>query len=149
MAETIVTGYDGRNTAPGVLARAIELAAGGNLIVVVDEYMPVDPNFALVSYAPATAEIPLVGGDATVPPVLEPIVEKAKAQLAAAGARAQFAWGTGEPARLIVDTAKEHHATKIVIGKDHHSFFGKLFGENVEAEVKREAGSSCEVVVVE
>jgi nucleotide-binding universal stress UspA family protein len=146
MADTIVTGYDGEKTAGQVLAKAIELAAGGELVVVVDEFMPVDPNFAVVSYAPATANIPLVGADDTVPPVLEPIVDRAKAQLAAAGARARFVWGAGDPARLIVDTAKDEKATKIVIGKDHHSFFGKLFGDDVEAEVKREA--SCEVVVV-
>ena len=146
MAETVVTGYDGKSHSEQVLAKAIELAAGGELVVVVDEYMPVDPNFAVVSYAPAVADVPLVGGDETVPPVLEPIVDKARAQLDAAGARARFAWGAGEPARLIVDTAKDARATKIVIGADHHSFFGKLFGEDVEAEVKREAG--CEVVVV-
>jgi nucleotide-binding universal stress UspA family protein len=146
MAETIVTGYDGESRAEQVLAKAIELTAGGELVVVVDQYMPVDPNFAVVSYAPAEADIPLVGGDDTVPPVLEPIVDKARAQLDAAGARARFVWGAGDPARLIVDTAKDVKATKIVIGKDHHSFLGKLFGEDVEAEVKREAG--CEVVVV-
>jgi len=147
VAETIVVGYDGKSLAEQVLARAIELAAGGELIVVVDEFMPVDPNFAVVSYAPQEADIPLVGGDDTVPPVLEPIVDKAKAQLETAGVKARFAWGSGDPARLIVDTAKDAGATKIVIGKDHHSFLGRLFGEDVEAEVKREAG--CEVVVVE
>ncbi len=147
MAETIVVGYDGKNHAEQALAKAIELAAGGELIVVVDEYMPVDPNYAVVSYAPQEVDIPLVGGDDTVPPVLEPIVDRAKAQLAAAGVKARFAWGSGDPARLIIDTAKDAKATKIVIGKDHHSFLGKLFGEDVEAEVKREAG--CEVVVVE
>ena len=149
VTETIVTGYDGRDTAPGVLAKAIELAAGGELVVVVDEYMPVDPNFAVVSYAPGVVDVPVVGGDDNMPPALEPIVAEAKAQLAAAGVSARFAWGAGDPARLIVDTAKDAKASKIVIGKDHHSFFGKLLGENVEAEVKREAGSGCEVVVVE
>ena len=148
MGETIVTGYDGTDAAPGVLAKAIELAAGGELVVVVAESLPVNPEFAVVSYAPGVVDIPVVGGTDDMPPVLEPIVEKAKAQLQAAGATARFQWGAGDPARLIINTAKDSHASKIVIGKDHHSFFGKLFGEDVEAEVKREAGSSCEVVVV-
>ena len=51
------------------------------------------------------------------------------------------------PARLIVDAARDHGATKIMIGADHHGFLGRLFGDDVEAEVKREAG--CEVVVVD
>lgn len=149
MTETIVIGYDGTDTAPGVLAKAIELSAGGDLVVVVGENMPVNPNFAVVSYAPGVVDVPLVGGSDDIPPVLEPVVEKAKAQLQAAGARARFAWGAGDPARLIVDAAKDSKASKIVIGKDHHSFFGKLLGNDVEAEVKREAGSGCEVVVVD
>jgi nucleotide-binding universal stress UspA family protein len=147
VADTIVTGYDGKEHAGRVLAKAIELAQGGELVVVVDEYVPVDPSYPAMSYEPLVGKIPLVGGDEDVPPLLEPIVAKAKEQLAAAGASAQFAWGVGDAARLIVDTAKDSKATKIVIGADHHSFFGKLFGDDVEAEVKREAG--CEVVVVE
>ena len=97
MAETIVTGYDGESRAEQVLAKAIELAKGGELVVVVGEYMPVNPNFAVVGYAPGEVEIPLVGGDDTVPPVLEPIVDRAKAQLDSAGAKARFVWGAGDP----------------------------------------------------
>jgi nucleotide-binding universal stress UspA family protein len=46
----------------------------------------------------------------------------------------------------MVDAAREHRATKIMIGADHHGFFGRLLGQDVEAEVKREA--DCEVIVV-
>ena len=35
----------------------------------------------------------------------------------------------------------------VMVGADHHGFLGRLFGNDVEAEVKREA--SCEVVVVD
>jgi nucleotide-binding universal stress UspA family protein len=146
VAERIVTGYDGKSQSEQVLAKAIELAAGGELVIVVDEYMPVDPSYPSMVYEPLVGNVPLVGGDQDVPPVLEPTVAKAKAQLEAADAKAQFVWGAGDAARLIVDTAKDAKATKIVIGADHHGFFGRLFGEDVEAEVKREAG--CEVVVV-
>jgi nucleotide-binding universal stress UspA family protein len=48
---------------------------------------------------------------------------------------------------VIVDAAREHGASKILIGKHHHGFFGRLFGEDVDAEVERIA--QCEVVLVE
>jgi nucleotide-binding universal stress UspA family protein len=147
VADVIVTGYDGKEHAERVLAKAIDLAQGGELVVVVDEYVPVDPTYAVVSYAPQPATIPVVGGEEDVPSALEPLVEKARDQLTAAGAKASFVWGVGDPARRIVETAKDVKAAKIVIGADHHSFFGKLFGEDVEAEVRREAG--CEVVIVQ
>ena len=56
-------------------------------------------------------------------------------------------WGLGDPGKLIVDTAGERDAAKIVIGATSHGLFGRMFGDDTEAEVKREAG--CEVVVVD
>jgi nucleotide-binding universal stress UspA family protein len=147
MAETIVTGFDGKSRSEQVLARAIELAAGGELVVVVGEYGPVDPGMPSMVYEPTFETIPVPDPDAPPPPTLAPIIDRAKSQADAAGVSPRFVWGAGDPARLIVDTARDVKATKIVIGADHHSFFGKLLGEDVEAEVKREA--ACEVVVVE
>ena len=74
-------------------------------------------------------------------------MEQARQQLEAAGVTAEYVWGVGDPARVIVDAARDAGAAKIIIGADHHGFFGRLFGDDVEAEVKREAG--CEVVVVD
>ena len=48
---------------------------------------------------------------------------------------------------MIVDTANEHGASKIMIGAHHHGLFERLFGPDVDAEVQRAA--RCEVVLVE
>ena len=53
----------------------------------------------------------------------------------------------GDPAQVIVEAASEHNASKIMIGAHHHGFFGRLFGEDVNAEVQRAA--QCQVVLVE
>ena len=55
-------------------------------------------------------------------------------------------WGVGDPAQVIVDTAREHGASRIIVGAHHHGFLGRLFGEDVDAEVQRAA--DCEVVLV-
>jgi nucleotide-binding universal stress UspA family protein len=149
MAETIVTGYDGKD-AVRVLERAIELvraAPGGELIVVVDEYLPVDPGQPSMVYEPTGDTVLLPDPDAPPPPPLEPIIAKARAQVEQAGVEARYVWGLGDPARLILDTARDAGAAKIVIGAGHHGLLGRLLGDNVEAEVKRLA--SCEVVVVD
>jgi nucleotide-binding universal stress UspA family protein len=149
MGETIVTGYDGKD-ASRVLERAIELvraAPAGTLVVVVDEYLPIDPGQPSMVYQPVGDTVPLPAPDAPPPPPLEPIIAKARAQVERAGVEARYVWGLGDPARLILDTARDTGAATIVIGAGHHGLLGRLLGDDVEAAVKREA--SCEVVVVE
>jgi nucleotide-binding universal stress UspA family protein len=64
-----------------------------------------------------------------------------------AGVSAECAWGLGDPAQVIVDAAREHQASRIMIGAHHLRFFERLFGEDVDAEVQR--ASQCKVVLVE
>ena len=58
-----------------------------------------------------------------------------------------YVWAPGEPARRIVDVAKDRGASTIVVGHHHHSMLGRLFGTDVAADVRRTA--DCEVVVVD
>ena len=156
MSETIVVGYDGQERSDRVLERAIETvkADGGKLIVVVVEELPPEPylsaaglgpydfsryEFAL-SLSPPDLEHPLPG-------VVE-IMDRAGKHVAEMGVSADCLWGVGDPAQVIVDSAREHGATKIMVGAHHHGFFGRLFGgEDVDAEVQHAA--LCEVVLVE
>jgi nucleotide-binding universal stress UspA family protein len=149
MAETIVAGYDGKDGSVRVLDAAIALVreSGAELVVVVDEYLPVDPGMPSMVYDVSGAAVPLPDPDPQMPPPLEPIMDKARDQVDAAGVTAEYVWGAGSPARAIVDAARDRGASKIVIGADHHGLFGRMLGDNVEAEVKREA--RCEVVVVD
>jgi nucleotide-binding universal stress UspA family protein len=149
MADTIVVGYDGEDDAEHVLAAAIDAAraGGGTLVVAVAQYMPVDPGMPSMVYDASGSAVPLPDPDPELPPVLEPVMARARTQVEAAGIEADYIWGLGDPAKLIVDTARDRGASKIVIGTTHQGFFGRMFGDDVEAEVKREAG--CEVFVID
>jgi nucleotide-binding universal stress UspA family protein len=109
--------------------------------------MPVDPGMPSMVYDVSGGGVPLPDPYPPLPPPLEPIMDRAKQQVDEAGVTADYIWGVGDPARAIVDAARDRNAAKIVIGADHHGLFGRLFGSDVEAEVKREA--KCEVVVVD
>src|SRR5262249_43445768 len=78
---------------------------------------------------------------------LQAVLDQGKAKVDAAGVEGEYVWAFGDPGRVIVDAARDHGATRIVIGADHHGFLDRLLGGNVEAEVRREA--DCEIVVVE
>jgi nucleotide-binding universal stress UspA family protein len=149
MADTIVVGYEGKDGSERVLDAAIAAAreSGGTLVVAVAEYMPVDPGMPSMVYDISGAAVPLPDPDPPIPPPLELIMERAKQHIEAAGLTAEYVWGLGDPGKLIVDTADERGAAKIVIGATSHGLFGRMFGDDTEAEVKREAG--CEVVVVD
>ena len=138
MGETVVVGYDGQERSDRVLDRAIEIvkADGGRLIVVVAE--PGVYKFGL----------PISGPDLEHPiPGAQEIIDRATKRLDEAGVSAECAWGVGDPAQVIVDAAREHDASKIMIGAHHHGIFERTFGEDVDAEVQRAA--QCEVVLVE
>ena len=150
MSETVVVGYDGSDGAGRALDRAIEevKASGGTLIIAAVEYMPVDPGLAGVDNIDLTLHrepLPLPVLEPT--PELEALIARAKGRADDAGVTSDHVWGYGDPARTIVDAARQNAATKIFVGADHHGFLGRLFGGDVEAAVRREA--DCEVVVVE
>jgi nucleotide-binding universal stress UspA family protein len=148
MGETIVVGYDGKEQSEPALAKAIEevRAGGGTVVVVVVEYMPVEPNVpSRYGFDPTEPDALREPGDEP-PPALKPILVQAGQRLEGTGVKSIYVWGAGDPARVIIDAAAQHDADKIMIGPDHHGFFGRLFGDDVEAEVKRRA--DCDVVVV-
>ena len=154
MSETIVVGYDGKDPSGRALDRAIDVvkSGGGTVVVVVVEYMPVDPLMAggtldPVPLAPSMPNVPVppeeepwLATDGPLPPALEALIE-------AAGVTGDYLWRFGDPGRAIADVAKDERATKIMIGRDQRGFLGRLFGDDVQAEVEREA--PCEVVVVD
>jgi nucleotide-binding universal stress UspA family protein len=146
MAGTIVVGYDGGETAQRALDRAIDEAksASSRLVVVAVEAMPLDPeglqNYGTLDDSPPRS-LPVVA-----PPELDAILGKARERIEAAGLTADYIWAAGEPAGEILGAAKERKATLIVIGEHHHGFFGRLLGQDVAGEVKREAG--CDVITV-
>jgi nucleotide-binding universal stress UspA family protein len=150
MAETIVVGFDSSEASGRALDQAIAevQSAGGSVVVVVVEAMPVDPGAPSMYGLDLTAvrePTPLMSPEPS--PEIEAVIQEAEKRVDAAGVEGIFVWGFGDPGRWIVDAARDNKATKIMVGADHHGFLGRLFGADVEAEVRREAG--CEVVVVE
>jgi nucleotide-binding universal stress UspA family protein len=150
MSETIVVGYDGNEGSSRALDRAIETAKtrGASIVLVVVEYMPVDPgvpsgyNLDLTAVGPPVPQ-PLL----EPPPEVKRVIDEGMRRVEAGGVAGDYVWGVGDPARTIIDTARDVGAGTIVIGSGHHGFFARLLGDDVQAEVQRDAG--CEVVVVE
>ena len=146
MGRTIVVGYDDKEPAKRALERALEEAnAGDRLVVVSILELPLNPegpqNYGTLDDSPARM-IPLV-----VPAELEPVQAHAEERVAAAGVPATFFWAAGEPANEIVEAARDNKASLVVVGTHHHSLLGRLFGNDVAAEIERELGSA--VIVVE
>ena len=102
--------------------------------------MPFDPegpqNFG--NLTESAQMIPLVE-----PPELEPIFAKARSAVDAAGLEADYVWAVGNPADKIAATARDRNARLVVVAAHHHSFLGRLFGNDVAAEVERELGSGA------
>ena len=147
MSNTIVVGYDGEAPAQRALDRAIEEARSSHarLVVVAVFEMPLNPEAP--QYFGTLDDSPSPTVPATAPPELEAVFAQAQARVEAAGVRADYVWAAGEPASMIVGAAKNRRASMIVLGGHHHGFFGRIFGEDVAGEVKREAG--CDVLVVD
>ena len=139
-------GYDDKEPAKRALERAIEEAkrAGAPLLVVSVLEMPLDPegpqNYGTLDDSPARM-IPLV-----VPPDLEPVLAHARARAEAEGVTADFLWAAGDPAMTIVDAARDQNASHVVLGAHHHGLLGKVFGEDVAAEVERKLGAELVLV---
>jgi nucleotide-binding universal stress UspA family protein len=145
--ETIVVGYDGKDPAQRALERAIAEAktTHARLLIVTVEAMPLDP------YAPRTFGT-LDDGPPPVAPVAEPpelrlLTVEAMKRAESEGVPADYLWAAGDPARTIVDAARDNRASKIIIGSHHHSLVQRLLGQDVAAAVKHEA--RCKVLVVE
>ena len=143
---TILVGYDDKAPAKRALERALAEARerGAHLLVVTVLELPLDPNaprnFGTLSDGPAAHPGP------GLPAALEPAVAHARELVADAGVRAELLWAAGEPAEVLVEAAKERHASLIVLGAHHHSIFADLFGADVTEEVKRRAGADVLVV---
>ena len=144
---TILVGFDDSDAS----ARALERAAGEarrsaqHLVVLAVLELPLDPTdpHQFGTAGDGTPET----GPFPEPPEITDILGDARARLDGSGVSADYVWAPGEPARLIVDVAKERGASTIVVGHHHHSMLGRLFGTDVAADVQRNA--ECEVVLVD
>jgi len=156
VAGTIVAGFDGGDASGRALDRAIRdaQAASARVVVVVVEPMPFDP-LGLPEEGPwglgppqrdedALRELAL---DRQTPPALQPLVDEALRRTSDAGVAADILWRVGDPAREIVDVARDEAASSIVVGAHHHRLLGAAFGEDVAGAVRRDA--RCDVVAVD
>jgi nucleotide-binding universal stress UspA family protein len=144
---SILVGYDESDASVRALERAAAQAREGNQRVIVLAVMelaldPRDPH----QFGTPGDSIPITG-PFPEPPQITAILDDARSRLEKAGVAADYRWAPGEPARLIVDVARDEGVSAIVVGHHHHSMLGRLFGADVAADVRREA--DCEVIVVD
>ena len=149
MAGTILIGLDDSDVAERALDRAIAEAksSGDPLVVVAVADMPFDPEGpqGFGDLTGGARMIPLVE-----PPALEPVLAKARARVDAAGVEAEYTWAAGNASEKLASAARDHGARLVVLGAHHHGFFGRLFGNDVAAEVQRELSElDTDVVVVD
>jgi len=150
VTDTIVVGYDGHEHSQRALARAIDEAktAHGRLLIVAVEAMPLDPYAPpSVNFVPPAVAAPPAPDPLVEPTPLKSLTDEAMARAEAAGVPADFVWAVGDPARTIVDTARDNDARSIVVGLHHHNLLERLLGEDVDAAVKEQA--KCDVITVE
>jgi nucleotide-binding universal stress UspA family protein len=143
---TVIVGYDGSDGSGRALARAAEEASAHHerLIVLAVFELPLDPNDPRNFGTPANEPR---DGPLHAPPQVVEALDKAREDLTDADVPVDYLWAPGEPANLIVETAREHKARLIVVGTHHHGFLSRVFGADVTGDVRREA--DCEVLVVE
>lgn len=145
MSRRIVVGFDDHEPAKRALEHAIEEARSrhARLIVVAVAEAPLDPlgprNFGTLDDGPVARRL-------EAPPDVERALADAKATVEGSGVRADYVWAAGDPARSIVDVARERDAEAIVLGSHHEGLFSRLFGLGVAEAVRKEA--ACDVVVV-
>jgi nucleotide-binding universal stress UspA family protein len=153
VSETVVVGYDGQELSERVLDRAIEAvkaAGSGKVVVAVAEELP-PPGYDLGAppgmYDPGAFRVAPVLPDPDTPmPGVQEILERGLQRLREAGVQGEPAWGIGDPADVILEAARKHGASTIMVGAHHRGLFAGLF-EDVGKELRRDA--QCEVVVVE
>src|SRR5262249_7491310 len=138
--------YDGSDAGRRALDRAIDEARHSHAHVTVLSVvnLPLDPA-APRNFGTLDDISPREGGPLSAPPDVVEHLTEARDILAAAGVDSDRTWAAGDPGRQIVDAAKRIQARTIVIGAHHHGFLSGLFGADVDAEVRREAG--CTVIV--
>ena len=143
---TVIVGYDGSDGSGRALARGADEARTHHvpLVVLAVFELPLDPSDPRNFGTPATEPR---DGPLHAPPQVVEALDKAREELTHADVSADYLWAPGEPAKLIVETARERKARLIVVGAHHHGFLSRVFGADVAADVRREA--DCEVLVVE
>lgn len=145
----IVVGFDGHEAAERALERAIADAktAGAELVIVVVEEEPVDPNMPpMFNFSTQPQMIPLEDQQPDTPE-LKQLGAEALDRARAAGVSAQLVADAGDPMRTIVDAARDHGASAIVLGSHHYNAFQRFLGDDVAAAVKRRV--DCRVISVE
>jgi nucleotide-binding universal stress UspA family protein len=142
---TILVGYDDSDAARRALDRAVEEARGADARVVVLSVaeMALDPQVPRF-YGTLNDIADWEGRPLEAPPELVEQLAQARQTLEAADVQGEYRWAAGEPARWIADTARDVAADVVVLGEHHQSLLGRLFGEDVAAEVQRELG--CELI---
>ena len=142
----ILVGYDGSPGGRRALERAIAeaRASRGRITVLSVVNVPLDPNvprnFGTLDDISAWEDAPL-----RPPPDIVGHLTDARDLLGSAGFDPELTWAAGEPASVIVETARRVRADVIVLGEHHHSALGRFFGADVDAEVQRQAG--CDVIL--
>jgi nucleotide-binding universal stress UspA family protein len=142
----ILVGYDGSPGGRRALERAIAeaRASRGRITVLSVANVPLDPNvprnFGTLDDISAWEGAPL-----GPPPDIVGQLTDARDVLGSAGLDAELTWAAGEPASVIVETARRIRAHVIVLGEHHHGALGRFFGADVDAEVQRQAG--CDVIL--
>jgi nucleotide-binding universal stress UspA family protein len=145
----IIVGFDGHEAAERALERAIADAktTGEALVIVVVEEEPLDPNLPpMFNFSMQPQPIPLDDQQADTPQ-LKKLGEEALDRARAAGVEAELVADAGDPMRTIVDAARDHGASSIVLGSHHYDAFQRFLGEDVAAAVKRRV--DCPVITVE
>jgi nucleotide-binding universal stress UspA family protein len=142
----ILVGYDGSDGGRRALDRAVAEAreSRAHVTVISVANVPLDPS--VPRYFGTLDDISdREGAQLSPPPEVVAHLAEARDRLAQAGIDADLSWAAGEPGSVIVETARRIRAHVIVLGEHHHGFLGSLFGADVDAEVKREAG--CDVIL--
>jgi nucleotide-binding universal stress UspA family protein len=139
----VLVGFDDSASARRALERGIaEARARGTHLVVLSVFeVPLDPQVDRF-FGTLDDVADWEGKPIEPPPELVGLLGEARDEVEAAGVRADFMWAAGEPARAIVDAAREVQADVIVLGEHHHGFLAGLVGADVAAEVERELGSA-------
>ena len=103
-AATIVVGYDGSEHADRALDRAVELAAGGEVVVVSTARLTLPVRASMSAADPVEVE------------ASEASLEAAKERLSSQGVDARFVKGHGDPAEVLIREAESANASLIVVG---------------------------------
>lgn len=145
MRETIIVGYDDKEPARRALDRAIDEAKKrrARLAVIAVEELPLDPtgprNFGTLDDGPGSFRV-------AETPELDHILADARDRVEAQQVHADYLWTAGDPARAIVDLARDRGASLIVVGEHHQGLLGHFLGRSVPEQVEHDA--ACDVIVV-